>query len=307
MASREQRSLGTGTERRPGGPVAEDGPLLDGKGRDSGWAAPPDVTRLGGRQYYRYVWLVSGFTSPRGSRGSVPPDSPPPGDAFAVGAAAGPPKLAPEQLRTEHERTLATERRRYGLPARCLFALLDVLYGRARTLSKFKVLEVVARVPYQAWENVAYVAVTHRYSRPGFARRISSWVQESRTQQDNEQFHLLILEELVEAAGRRESFIRYRVLPQILAFAYYQLSWVLYALRPEWSYGLNADFEDHAEHEYALFVIENPDLADRPYAGLFADEYGRFDSLADLFRQIGYDERVHKEESLARMTDPRFR
>ena len=60
----------------------------------------------------------------------------------------------------------------------------------------------------------------------------------------------------MEASGKRESFIRYRVVPQALAFAYYQLSWLLYALNPRWSYGLNADFEDHAEHEYALFVEE---------------------------------------------------
>jgi ubiquinol oxidase len=225
----------------------------------------------------------------------------------AFGPPGSPPKLGREQLRAEQERTLATPRRRYGLASRCLFALLDLVYGKPRTLSKFKVLEVVARVPYQAWENVAYVAVTHRYSRPPFARRIFHRVQESRSQQDNEQCHLLILEELVEALGRRESFIRYRVLPQILAFVYYQLSWLLYTLRPSWSYGLNADFEDHAEHEYALFVEENPQLEARPYEGLFAEEYGRFDSLADLFRQIGHDERVHKEDSLARIADPRFR
>src|SRR5690242_15815898 len=76
------------------------------------------------------------------------------------------------ELREEQARTLATPRRRYGPPARLLFALLDLFYGRKRTLSKFKVLEVIARVPYQAWENVAYVAVTHRYSKPEFARRI---------------------------------------------------------------------------------------------------------------------------------------
>jgi hypothetical protein len=219
----------------------------------------------------------------------------------------GPPKLTSEQLETEQAVTLASPRRRYGPAARLLFALLDLLYGRPRTLSKFKVLEVVARVPYQAWESVAYVAVTHRYSRPTFARRIFERVNESREQQDNEQWHLLILEELVEASGKRESFIRYRVVPQALAFAYYQLSWLLYALNPRWSYGLNADFEDHAEHEYALFVQESPELEDRPYDGLFAEEYGRFDSIADLFRQIGHDERVHKEESLARMNEPRFR
>ena len=38
---------------------------------------------------------------------------------------------------------------------------MDALYGTPRTLEKFRVLELVARVPYQAWENVAYVAVTH--------------------------------------------------------------------------------------------------------------------------------------------------
>ena len=31
-----------------------------------------------------------------------------------------------------------------------------------------------------------------------------------------------------------------------------------------------------------------------------------YDSLADLFRQIGYDERLHKQESEVRMGDPRF-
>jgi ubiquinol oxidase len=247
---------------------------------------------------------VKSFTSTPDAATAAPP---------AIAAAPvpvsspGPPKLAKEQLAAEQARTLATPRRRYGPAARALFALLDLFYGRERTLSKFKVLEVVARVPYQAWEHVAYVAVTHRYSRPTFARRIFDRVHESREQQDNEQWHLLILEELVEASGRRESFVRYRLLPQALAFLYYQLSWLLYVLRPRWSYGLNADFEDHAEHEYALFVHEHPEFEDVPYDGMFAEEYGRFDSLADLFRQIGHDERVHKAESLVRMGEPRFR
>ena len=223
------------------------------------------------------------------------------------GAAPDPPRLAPDQLRIEHRRTLGSPRHHYGAAARALFFVLDLFYGRARTLSKFKVLEVVARVPYQAWENVSYVAVTHRYSQPSFARRIFARADESRRQQDNEMWHLLILEELVERQGRREGFMRFRVLPQVLALAYYHLSWLLYALRPAWSYGLNADFEDHAEHEYALFVEEHPELEDEPYDGLFAAEYGRFASLADLFRQIGHDERHHKLESLQHMSEPRFR
>jgi hypothetical protein len=161
-------------------------------------------------------------------------------------------------------------------------------------------------VPYQAWENVAYVAVTHRYSRLSFARRIFDRVHESRRQQDNEQWHLLILEELTDEQERREPFVLYRLIPQMIAFAYYQLSWVLYALHPAWSYRLNADFEDHAEHEYALFVQETPQLADEPYDGLFAEEYGHFASRADLFRRIMLDERIHKEESISRMAEARF-
>jgi ubiquinol oxidase len=35
--------------------------------------------------------------------------------------------------------------------------------------------------------------------------------------------------------------------------------------------------------------------------------YGRFASVADLVRQIGCDERQHKNESLARLAEPRLR
>ncbi len=97
------------------------------------------------------------------------------------------------------------------------------------------------------------------------------------------------------------------MLPQILAFGYYQLSWFMYVVRPAWSYRLNADFEDHAEHEYALLVQEHPEWETTPFAASFGDDFGRYDSLADLFRQIGYDERLHKLESEANMAAPRFR
>jgi hypothetical protein len=88
---------------------------------------------------------------------------------------------------------------------------------------------------------------------------------------------------------------------------YYQLSLVLYLLKPSWSQRLNADFEDHAEHEYAEFVAEHPEFEKMPFESAFVEEYGRFDSVADLFRQISYDERRHKEESLAAMARPRLR
>jgi ubiquinol oxidase len=227
--------------------------------------------------------------------------------ATHAGRGAGARHLTDGELAVAQDETLATPRRNYGPAARVLFELMDVVYGRTRTLSKFKVLEIVARVPYQAWEQVAYIAITHVFDRTALARRIHDRVNESRAQQDNEQWHLLILEELILRSGQREDVLRLWILPQVIAFLYYQLSWLLYVLHPTWSYALNADFEDHAEHEYMAFVREHSEFDSQPFDSSFADDYGRFASLADLFRQIGCDERAHKLESLARMAEPRFR
>ena len=215
-------------------------------------------------------------------------------------------RLNSEQLKREQRQTLAASRMRYGFLARLLFFSMDLLYGRKKGLSKFKVLEIIARVPYQAWENVAYVAMTHTHADPVFARRIFDRIKESRIQQDNEQWHLLIIGELIAKKGIDENLFWHGFIPQIIAFSYYHVSWILYVIRPQWSYLLNAYFEDHAEHEYMEYVAGNPDLEAQRFESIFAEDYGQFASLADLFRQIGYDERVHKLESLARVDDARF-
>ena len=217
------------------------------------------------------------------------------------------PPASRSELRDLQQQTLASPRLRYGAPARALFGTVDLIYGRARSISKFKVLEVLARVPYQSWEHAGYIAMTNASERPQTARRMFAEVEASRHQQDNEQWHLLILEELTRTLEIREGLLRHRVMPRILAMVYYQLSLVLYLFKPAWSQRLNADFEDHAEHEYALFVAEHPEFEEMPFDSAFVDDYGRFDSIADLFRQISHDERRHKEESLAAMARPRLR
>ncbi|HJY99242.1 MAG TPA: hypothetical protein VJ305_00880, partial [Streptosporangiaceae bacterium] len=103
----------------------------------------------------------------------------------------GPPKLSPDALRRAQAETLRAPRFRYSVPARLLFWMVDVIYGRQRTLRKFIVLEIVARVPYQAWERAAYGALTRVHARLRLAGRIFERVVETRAQQDNEQFHLL--------------------------------------------------------------------------------------------------------------------
>ena len=210
------------------------------------------------------------------------------------------PKLDRQQLRVEQHRTLDTPRRRYSIAARLLFVAMDLLYGRRRTLKKFRVLEIVARVPYQSWETVTYKQITKRHRHSLDIRRLWERVREFRAQQDNEQWHLLILDELVQREGeprRWRTRLWYDLLPRLIAFGYWHFCWLLYVLKPNWSYRLNADFEDHAEHEYALLVAEHPEWEQVPYFSLVAEEYGSFVCLADLFRQIGHDERLHKQES----------
>src|SRR5688572_29382459 len=170
--------------------------------------------------------------------------------------------LTPEELRAEQQVTLATRRRPYGIPARVLFLAMDTLYGKKRSLEKFKVLEIVSRVPYQSWEVVSYIAITHMYPDKGFAREMFDRVKLARDAQDNEQYHLLILEDLIHQRGHSRGWFKRRLLPQVLAVPYYYLTWLMTALRPRWAFALNADFEDHAEHEYMTFVADHPEFDD---------------------------------------------
>jgi hypothetical protein len=210
-------------------------------------------------------------------------------------------------LRWAQAETLATPRRRYGLATRLLIVGMDPVYGRSGGFAKYQVLELVARVPYQSWERIAYLAISRVHRDTGLARRIHERIEESRDQQDNEEWHLLIMSELAAREGTGQGWLRYRLLPQVVATVYYLLSWLLFLIVPAASYRLNADFEDHAEHEYMTFVAAHPELETRPWNCPEAAGYGHFASVADLVRQIGCDERHHKDESLARMAEPRLR
>jgi ubiquinol oxidase len=212
---------------------------------------------------------------------------------------AGPPTLAAHQLHAAQAATLAAPRLRYDPFSRLMFFSVDLLYGRKGSLKKFVVLEYLARIPYQAWEKVAYRAIARSEGRSALAHRIMERVVDARAQHDNEQYHLLIFEDLLRRRGIRLGRLRFRILPRLMGGPWHLFVWTLHLLRPAWSYRLNAAFEDHAEHEYMRFVAEHPELDHEPFDCTAARGYGRFASLADLLRQIGHDERVHKLESLA--------
>ena len=218
-----------------------------------------------------------------------------------------PPHLDHEELVRAQAETLAAPRRPYGVLARTLFTTLDLLYGKKRTLSKFKVLELVARVPYQTWEQVAYIAITHMHGQTGLARRIYDRVRESREQQDNEQWHLLILEELIDTSGKRENRLLLLLDPAGHRLRLLPISWLLFVVRPAWSYRLNADFEDHAEHEYMHLVTEHPEWETTPFESEFAADYGRstrWPTCSDRSATTNGSTRRSRVRALA---EPRFR
>ena len=206
-----------------------------------------------------------------------------------------------DALLVEQHATLAAPRRPYSPAARALFVGMDLLYGRRRSLPKFVVLELVARVPYQVWEHAAYLAITRHAGETRVARKIHDRVCRARMQQDNEQWHLFILEDALEHQGVTLPWLRYRLLPQLISFVYYGITSLLHLCRPAWSYALNADFEDHAEHEYMAFVAEHPELEQSLCTCTVADDYGCAETFADVLRQIALDERHHKLESLAEL------
>ncbi len=221
-------------------------------------------------------------------------------------APAGPPRLSPAELRAAQAQTLNTPRLRYSLLARLLFKATDLAYGANGSIVKFTMLEFIARVPYQAWERVGYLLLTRHRGRSAVATRAFDRIVQTRAEQDNEQWHLLILQDLVQRRSLRQSLVLHKLTPWLIAFFYYHASWLLLVIRPQASYRLNADFEDHAEHEYMAYVAAHPELETEPDPGTYAAHYGRYASLADLLRQIGHDERIHKQDSLASIRVPRL-
>lgn len=164
-----------------------------------------------------------------------------------------------------------------------LFGVMDAVYGCRGGFGTYRVLEIVARVPYQTWETATYKEVS-RHPRP--RRAAVAAVVEFRGQQDNETWHLLLTAELAERAGESQGVLRGRVIPRLMCLGYWHFSWLLYALNPRWSHRLNAEF-----------VRDHPELEQQPWASDTCAGYGDYATVADLLRQVSHDERCHKRES----------
>ena len=213
-------------------------------------------------------------------------------------------------LKAEQECTLSTPQRPANLILKLMFLTFDLIYGRKRTLPKFKTLEILARYPYWAWEDGAYRKLSRLYSSTTKVPRekvdpLLRVIDFGREAQDNEQWHLLLLEEVIHAKNIRQGWLHSTLLPRLMVFGYYHFSRFVYWICPRWSYAMNAAFESHAEHQYMLMAQEHPEWDEEPHDSAYYDHYPRQKTLGDLVRRLALDERDHMNHSLEEIAHSR--
>jgi hypothetical protein len=200
-------------------------------------------------------------------------------------------------LKKEQQATLERPGYEYSFPARLFFKSFDLLTGSRTTLAKAKLLEILAAIPYRAWEIRQYPELTRSYGdgeRLCRGLRLLAW---ARSAQDNEYQHLLLLHEKTSEAGLKPPWFLFPAVAGLMVFTYRLFSWALAKFSIRRAIFFNAEFEDHAERVYAEFVREHPEWEEMPVRGPLANAYGRFGNWADLFRRVSLDERDHRNFS----------
>jgi ubiquinol oxidase len=200
-------------------------------------------------------------------------------------------------LKKEQQSSLARPRCKYSLAAKFFFLSMDLVTGKKTTLSKAMLIEMLASIPYRAWEYRQYARLTRCYRDPEAlkqAREIIAW---SRAAQDNEHWHLLVLHEKMREDNCLDPW--YLSAPvTFLALGFYKIfSRALARVTPRRAFLFNAEFEDHAEHVYAQFVRDHPEWERQPLANDRVKAYADLPTWADVFRRIGLDERGHMNRS----------
>lgn len=197
----------------------------------------------------------------------------------------------------EQQSTLKRPRMHYSWIAKLFFWGMDLLTGRSITFSKAKLLETLACIPYREWEFRQYANITKYFQRLKAVQQSQAILAWGRVAQDNEYWHLLVLHEKMKEDKIKDAwYIAYPV-RVFMVMVYVALSRVIAFIHIRSAFYFNAQFEDHAEHVYAQFVQEHPELEKQEVKSPLVKEYANLSNWADIFRRIGLDERDHMNNS----------
>ena len=185
----------------------------------------------------------------------------------------------------------------YSLAAKVFFWSMDRFTGTKTTLPKIKLIEILASIPYRSWETRQYTRMTHHYRNRTLVQESSEIMLWAREAQDKEYWHLLVVNEKMKLDGIKDPWYLVAPVPLLMVGIYAALMHLMAMISIRRAFLFNAEFEDHAEHEYAQFVKEHPDWEQQPVDNDLIKGDLQFSSWADVFRRIGLDERDHMNTS----------
>lgn len=200
-------------------------------------------------------------------------------------------------LKKEQQRTLERPRYGYSLPSRFFFTSMDLITGKGVTLSKTLLIELLASIPYRAWELRMYAKLTLGYKNRAVVEKALQIMEWSRHAQDNEYWHVVAIQEKMKEDNAKSAWYLHQPIPFFMIVCYILFTRTLALFNLRRAFLFNAEFEDHAEHVYAQFVQDNPQWEEQPVSNPLVLERMPFDSWADVFRRIGLDEREHRNDS----------
>jgi ubiquinol oxidase len=210
-------------------------------------------------------------------------------------------ELNDPMLRAEYAR--AFDGYRPGFVARVLGYILvgsgTLVYGKKPTYSKFKAIEVIARIPYQSWEVATYTLLTSLYANEERAIELTKTSRFSREAQDNETMHVVVLAQICKRL-KCDGFFRHVLIPLLFALFYFWTIYFLYMVSRRSALELNYIFENHAFHQYQEFLtLHGERLRDTGVRSDFIYFYGRHPrNEYELFESIRNDELIHRNRSI---------
>ena len=207
-------------------------------------------------------------------------------------------------LKSEVERTLATPRCKYSVLSKLFFLSMDLMAGRKTTVPKVIFLEMLASIPYRKWETRHYVRLSFAYRHKSVVELASHMVEWSREAQDNEYWHLLVLNERRKEFGIPSPWYLNAFVTHVALYGYMAFAWFLSRVSMRQALLFNAQFEDHAEHTYAEFVRDHELLFQQPVTNEMVRRYADVATWGEIFARIALDEREHRNNSFIEAGKP---
>ncbi|MDG5800581.1 hypothetical protein QA597_09445 [Marinilabiliaceae bacterium ANBcel2] len=215
--------------------------------------------------------------------------------------------MANIDLKAEQQNTFDTPRYSYSAAAKFFFFAMDLTAGKKNSLSKAKLLEILASIPYRRWEIRHYIKQTRKFRKLNLVKDYQEIIEWSREAQDNEFMHLLVIDQKMREDGIKDKWYLNPFITFFIVLSYVIIAKIMACTNQKRAYLFNAEFENHAELVYANMVKENPQWEDQKLDNDFVkNSYADVDNWADVFRRIGLDERDHMNHSFILAEKPQF-